>query len=429
MGQTSWAEGEILLASSTERIRDRLVARGEQPRFFDPISQEVEAELLGRRERLIDLTLAEFSLYPETAQTLFFREPADQTLRLLVLSNGAMAKGGFFRRFPNCLFGSEEATLAFLSNVSGSERAALFSNPSLDDGFLDSFLSLGPPWEAMDPEQRLWALDNLAENEKLQRKRDEADFSDGYAWFMAGKPFEAAWRLIDRLEPSPETARHLGSLLRDLIADCSDKKEIGAALHKWSTPEAETQREAEENAKGQLSAFQMVRQAGARLLASDYKASTEEWLDSDDVARRCGAYEGARQLSEEAIEVAVERDTDLARVHLIRNVNLWRKQALRDLLIDDVLHGSKGEWPRWEYADRERQHRIQHPAWFADEDYTEPDERAVSESSLAEVVAAVTNDPAIRDLQSRLTGLEKTQQYILWIAGITLVSLIVQNWN
>ena len=100
MGRTSWAEGEVLLASSTERIRDRLVARGEQPKFFDPISQEVEAELLARRERLLDLTLAEFCLYPKTAQTLFFREPADETLRLLVLSNAAMAKAGFFAASP-----------------------------------------------------------------------------------------------------------------------------------------------------------------------------------------------------------------------------------------------------------------------------------------------------------------------------------------
>jgi hypothetical protein len=48
MGRTSWAEGEILLASSTERIRDRLVERGAQASFFDPISKEVEAELLAR---------------------------------------------------------------------------------------------------------------------------------------------------------------------------------------------------------------------------------------------------------------------------------------------------------------------------------------------------------------------------------------------
>lgn len=135
MGRTSWAEGEILLASSTERIRDRLVARGEQPSFFDPIGKEVEAELLARRERLLDLTLAEFCLYSETAQELFSREPADQTLRLLVLSNVALAKAGLFRGFPECLFGSEEATLAFLSGMSGSgvqtscDRAPSWAQP------------------------------------------------------------------------------------------------------------------------------------------------------------------------------------------------------------------------------------------------------------------------------------------------------------
>lgn len=428
MGRTSWAEGEILLASSTERIRDRLVERGAQASFFDPISKEVEAELLARQERLLDLTLAEFCLYPETAQALFFREPADKTLRLLVLSNAAMAEAGSFRGFPNCLFGSEDATLAFLPNVSGSERAALFSNPSLDDSFLDSFLSLGPPWEAMDTEQRLWALENLAANEKLQRRRDETEFYDGWAWYMAGKPFSAAWGLIYRLEPSPEAAPRLSSLLRNLPADCSEKDEVGAALGKWQTPESEASKEADENEKGRLSAYQMVRQAGARLLASDYKAQVQDQLTSDDVAIRCGAYEGARKLSEEAVETAVERDGDLARVYLIRNKHLWRKQPLRDLLVD-VLRGAKTEEPRWEFERWERHYRKQSPGWFADEDYSEPEDRPISESSISEVVAGVTNDPAIKDLQGRLAMLERTQQYLLWIAGITLVGLFAHTWN
>lgn len=428
MGRTSWAEGEVLLASSTERIRDRLVARGEQPKFFDPISQEVEAELLARRERLLDLTLAEFCLHPETAQTLFFREPADETLRLLVLSNAAMANAGFFRGFPHCLFGSEEATLAFLSNVSGSERAALFSNPSLDDSFLDSFLSLGPPWEAMDTDQRLWALDNLAENEKLRRRRDETEFFDGWAWFMAGKPFAAAWGLIYRLEPSPEAAPRLSSLLRNLPADCSEKTEVSAALGKWQTPESEASKEADENDKGRLSAYQMVRQAGARLLASDYKAQIQDQLASDDVAIRCGAYEGARKLGEEALEAAVDRDGDLARVYLIRNEHLWRKQPLRDLLVD-VLGGAKTEEPRWEFERWERHYRKQSPGWFADEDYCEPEDRPISESSMAELIAGVSNAHAIRDLQTRLSGMEKTQQYTFWIAGLALVILLSRAWS
>lgn len=429
MGRTSWADGEILLASSAERIRDGLIERANRHGDASYVSKEVEAELLARRDRLLDLTLAEFCQHAETARALFFREPADETLRGLILSNTRLAGSALMWGFPHCLFASEEATFAYFGQIAPDERAALFTNPSLSDEFLEAFLSLGPPWQAMEPQQRLLALRNLAGNEKLQQSPDTRDFYDGWGYYMAGKPFSAAWALIERLEPSADTARHLSVLLRDLPADCSDTAQISDALGRWQTPPDESDKEAQENSKGRLSACQMVRQAGARLLASDYKSDTQELLDSQDVAIRCGAYEGARKLSEEAIEAAVKRDGDLARVHLVRNENLWRTQALRDVLSDDVLRGSETEEPRWEYADRDRQYRKQHPAWFADDDYSEPDDRPISEFSISGVVTSIANEPSVRELKERITRLEKTQQITLWLAGITLVALLSHAWR
>lgn len=429
MGRTSWADSEILLASSAERIRDSLIERADRHGDASYVSKEAEAELIARHDRLLDLTLAEFCQHAETARALFFREPADNTLRALVLSNACLAKSHLMLGFPNCLFGGEEATLEYFGKISSDERVALFRNPTLSDEFLESFLSLGPPWQAMQQQQRLLALRNLAENEKLQRKRDSQDFFDGWGWYKAGLPFAAAWALIERLEPSVDAARHLSVLLRDLPADCSDTAQIGEALDRWQTPAEKSDKEAEENSKGWLSAYQMVRQAGARLLASDYKTDTQELLDSEDVAIRCGAYEGARKLSKKAIEAAVERDGDLARVHLIRNENLWRTQALRDVLSDDVLRGSGSDEPRWEYADRNRRYRQQHPAWFADDDYSEPDERPISEFSISGVVSSIANEPAVLELKERIIRLEKTQQIILWLAGITLLAVLSHAWQ
>jgi hypothetical protein len=429
MGRTSWANGEILLASSAERIRDYLIEGANGQGNASYVSEEVEAELLARHDRLLDLTLAEFCQHAETARALFFRAPADETLRALILSNTRLAESEYMWGFPNRLFASEEATFAYFGQIAPNERAALFSNPSLGEEFLEAFLSLGPPWQAMEPQQRLLALRNLAGNEKLKQSPDTQDFDDGWGYYMAGKPFEAAWRLIQRLEPSADTARHLSVFLRNLPANCSDTAQIGEALGRWQTPADESDKEAQENSKGRLSACQMVRQAGARLLASHYKADTQTLFDSDDVAIRCGAYEGARKLSEKAIEAAVERDGDLARVHLISNENLWRTQALRDILIDDVRRGSDTEEPRWEYADRERQYRKKHPAWFADDRYFEPDERPISEFSISGVVTSIANEPAVRELKERIVRLEKTQQITLWLAGITLVALLSHAWK
>lgn len=129
------------------------------------------------------------------------------------------------------------------------------------------------------------------------------------------------------------------------------------------------------------------------------------------------------------ISALLERDGDLARVHLIRNENLWRNQALRDALSDDVLRGSETEEPRWEYASRDRQYRKQYPGWFADDSYSEPDERPISELSISGVVTSIASEPAVRELKDRIIRLEKTQQITLWLAGITLVALLSHAWR
>jgi len=127
VGRTSWADGEILLASSAERVRDSLIARANQHGNASYVSEWLEAELLVRKIRLLDLTLAEFCQHAETARALFFREPDDEALRGLILSNMRLAGSALMWGFPHCLFGSEEATLAYFGQIAPHERAALFA--------------------------------------------------------------------------------------------------------------------------------------------------------------------------------------------------------------------------------------------------------------------------------------------------------------
>jgi hypothetical protein len=428
--RTSKAEEAILLASEPRDVRDYLAKRASSAGLFDRISKETEAELLSRGNRLIDLSLAEYCLHQETARALFDRNADDWPIRALVLSNTALAKGSF-RGFPECLFGSEDDVLKYLKTSSADEQAMLFRNPSLDDSFLESFLSLGKPWEAVKQEQRLWALDHLALNEKLQHNRSTADHDDGFNWYMAGKPFEAAWALIEKLEPSAEAAAHLSRLLRDLPADTYKTEGINEALKRWQGTPSDIAGEGAENAKARLSPFQQVRQAGARLLAGKHNAVPGHFLASDDVAIRCGAYEGERKLTADQIKSAIERDADLARVHLMRNEALWRSEKMRDLLVDELLRGAESDEPRWEYQRRDAHYRKEFPAWFErdGDGYAEPDERPISESSIGALVTSVVADPAIKSLQARLAALEKTQQTMLWMLGATLVLLIVGAWR
>ncbi|WP_156457745.1 hypothetical protein [Altererythrobacter sp. Root672] len=430
MQRTPKAEEAILLARSAEEVRDYLRQRAAGASLFDPIGQDAEAALLARRERLIDLSLAEYCLHRETARELFERGSDDWPLRALVLSNQALAKSQILGRFPLCLFEDEDALLSYLETISPDDQWVLFSNPALDESFLEGFLSMDQTWEAIDSEQRLWVLDALAGNAKLQKIRSTQDHEDGWGWYMAGKPFEAAWLLIEKLEPGTETARHLAKLLRDLPADSYKTDGIAEALVRWrAIGEDALADETNRNAEGRLSDFQEVRQAAARLLAGRHDAKPRLFIDSDDVALRCGAYEAASKLDEETLEAAVKLDGDLARLHLIRNEGLWRSEKSRDLLLDVVLRGSEGDEPRWEYRRRERHYRKEYPTWFEGEEYLEPDERPISESSIADVVASVTGDPAIKGIQRRLDAVEDRQRSVVWLAALCLIMLAVLVWR
>lgn len=419
----------ILLASPPNIIRDSLQKRAEKAALFDPISSEVEAELLSKGDRLIDLSLAEYCLHSETARDLFQRDLEDWPIRALVLSNEALSKASFIEGFPEILFESEEALLIFLSKVSSEERAILFRNPSIDDEFLESFLSLGKPWETMDSEQRLWAISELAYNKKLQTDRDEVAYEDGYDWYKAGTLFTAAWALVKRLEPTREAARHLSRLLDRLPADSHSIDGILEALQRWKLDEANEDMEEEvKNQKGHLSDFQMVRQAGARLLARSYKFDTEQLIQSEDIAFRCGAYEGSGKLTSKQTERAVERDGDLARLYLIRNDAYWRNKKTRESLFD-LLRGAKTEEPRWELNRSEENYLKKFPHWFEDEEHLEPDERPLIESTIADLVSGIVSDTSFKQMQMRLAALEEKQLSFRWMLLLSLILLLIILWR
>lgn len=423
------AEEAILLASGPREVREYLAKRAIKPGFFDAISKETEAALVSRSDRLIDLSLAEYCLHVETAAALFIKDAEDWPVRSLVLSNQALAKASLYGGFPECLFGSEEAMLSYLSTISVDEQHILFCNPSLNPGFLEAFLTLGQPWQAMKPEQRVWALYSLAENEMLRRKRSTSDYEDGLDWHLAGKPFEAAWSLIVNLEPGPEEAKHLAMLLRDLPADSYKLDGVAEAIENWRAGAEEKAKERKKNAKGRLSPNQQVRQAGARLLASRYDAAPNLYLDSDDIALRCGAYEATAKLSEPVIKAAITRDGELARVYLIRNDSLWCSSETRNPLLKLVLRGAETDEPHWEFKARERKLRKEFPDWFEGDDLDEAMGRTTNEGLDAGHVAYNAHTLRLRGLHDKLMAVEKTQQRLIWLVAATLILLVAHAWR
>lgn len=436
MARPNKAEEAILLASDNAAAADYLVKRGEAENggFWDSISEETEAALLERNDPLVNLRLAEFCLYPATANALFHQDPSDWAVRSLVLSNQKIAKGLLLESFPECLFGSVEALRAYLSSITPDDASVLFANPTIDDGFLEEVLRLGDYWRAMPARARLVALSGLAENPKLQKAVDTADHADGWGWHMAGKPFHAAWRLVIALDANADNARHLSHLYDRLAPYCLERDGILDSLAKW-IPQNENEREEEGkvNEGGDLSSYQTIRRAAAAMLLQKHDVKQEHLLASGDNAIRCGAYLAGRFAPEE-IKSAIERDGWLATASLLQNPNCWRTSEHRDALNDGVSVAANAtftnapELAYWEHQRWGKKIANEHPEWFeSDEVDLEPEDKPLTESSTGDLIRHVVTSPAVASIGAKVEGLAHAQRIHFWLLVAILAVLFFRR--
>ena len=427
MSRTQQAEDAILLASANDAVADFLVKRGidaEKRRWGEDISEEAEAALLERGERLIDLRLAQYCLYSSTARTLFLRDSDDWALRSLLLSNEAMSKGRLMDSFPECLFENEKGLINYLSAITRDDAFILFKNPTLDDRFLENVLSLDTYWQAMPADTRPFALSSLGSNSKMQKEVQMGDHADGWGWFMAGKPFEHAWRLVIELEATTENARHLAQFYQTLARYCIPREGILEAIPRWKPQsDDEIAKETKENERQRLSKFQIIRRAASAMLVEEHEVKQEELLASDDAAIRAGAY-AAGKFTPSEMDAAVNRDGWIAAESFMENPNCWRTEEHRDQLREG-LSALESEWSRLEYDHLEEKHRADHPRWFdlaeieiADED------RPLTESSIGELTRNVVTSSSFTALSGAVGALAASQKIQFWLLLIILAVLI-----
>lgn len=427
MARTSQAEEAILLASSNAAVADYLVKRGTEARkrrWDDGISEKTEAALLERGDRLIDLRLAEYCLFSSTAQTLFFRDADDWALRSLILSNEAMAEGRIMDRFPECLFEDEEGLLKYLSAISPDDVSVLFKNPTLDDGFLENVLSLGTYWQAMPEDSRPLALTALGNNPKMQSEVEMSDHSDGWGWYMAGKPFEQAWRLVINLEPTAGNARHLAHLYENLAKYCLQRDGILDALPNWKPQsDEELAEEAKDNERANASDFQTIRRAASAMLLKQYDVKQEALLASDDNAIRAGAY-AAGKFTPSEMKAAIERDGWLAADSFLENPNCWRSEEHRDELLSGIST-VESDWIGWRYDRYANKYKADHPEWFAQDEIDDADDdRPLTESSIGELTRNVVTSSTFTALTHGVERLARAQKIQFWLLIIVLGLLV-----
>ena len=137
-----------LIASSPERVYSVLEARAAKMDKNDAsFDKETERGMLDRNDQLIDLALARFARYDDTAESLFTRastinhdHPHERALRLAILGNEHLDGTFSFSGVPVALFERRsDALAAWLSEATDGEMLALFTNPSINQSFLRDF--------------------------------------------------------------------------------------------------------------------------------------------------------------------------------------------------------------------------------------------------------------------------------------------------
>jgi hypothetical protein len=340
-GYKSIIQEAELLAMSPEAVADFLKKRAKQSRDerdHDPVDEKAEEALRGRSNPLIDLALARYSWFMETLQPIFQNSQPCGAIRLAVLSNGT--RWPAYTYFPEGLFGygkqAQEQAAAWLAEAPSEELQALFENPGVDDYFLSDLLKRSKPWDALSDESLLTIVAILGRNERMWTPR--GDFVDGSAYTRYHAVFNSAWKLAESVEPNERWAKALSHLYDRLETDAISIKDPLGLVNRWR-PEPSNfklvEEETKRNACGDLSCYQGVRRALAKLALRGNSNLLPELLASDDPGLRSAAYADGR-LTPEQLLAAYEREGKLVFDQAIRNRNPWllahsgRKGSIRE---------------------------------------------------------------------------------------------------
>lgn len=342
------------------------------------LDSETEDKLLLRNDAFIDITLAQYCLFHETARKLFEKSFADNnlTLRLACVSNTSFGRTRWgVYELPLALFdqSNKEALKAWFTTISSKEIDALFRNETIDDSFLTDFISFDNGlWNVLDEVKQLQVLHSIYYNSRVG-KRYEGPM-DGYAEYLHGKLFSVIWDLAKKLPVEKKWASALGNLLEKTHDSRYEFDSLDVAK-RWNIVEPE------EKKKQFLSSFESVRFAIYKDIIHNLygKDKTNKiHYSNDDIAYRACAYVQT-DMNEDDIQDAYKKDKLLAIEYILRNLSVWRNTKTRQVL-HDICWDADGTIND-NYLDcanmynwKEEELSKKYPDWFAEKIELEVDE-------------------------------------------------------
>ena len=438
-----------LMASTAERVHLWLEGRANNAENDDTTGdEELEQSLLSRGDQLIDLGLARFCLYTDTARTLFKRGQAAKPgqkndalmLRLACLSNRALSKL-FIASPPEALVDRHNGGVEnWLVTAEDIEITALFDNPDMSDNFLRDFLECKKPWEVMSEKHRLQAIRALTRNPRMQAAY--VGWMDGYAEYTHNSVFHAAWQLAEKLPTTREWAMTLRGLFDKLRRESHSKEAPLDVAKRWlpdpsDADAAETESEAIKS--GYLNAYQGVRSGLARLaIKGNYKLATD-LLSHTDIALRVAAY-ADMCMTPEQLTIAFARDEKAAVDAALRNLQLWRNPKTREVLHDiswqaDGLDGRSN----LDYANMfnffKKENAKKYPDWFKDEEEQEepiePSDQPATKTDIERAIEAMASQQytvpgALEQLKKAIGAVNVRVGWIWWFS---IIGVGVSLWH
>ncbi len=313
---------------------------GENVVAFWGEKQKLEAALLGRNDKLIDLALAQFATHDKVIQAIYNRASSgtaddDQArhnlgLRVACLSNRHL---GYFNRVD---FGLD----ALMARGFTVEAKTLLTNPAIRESVLLSLYKKSECFDQVAEVDWLAMIYVSSGNERFNTKKDSRDSPDLDLWNIQ-KAIFGFLETVPVTKHSVHTTRHF---LNGLHPEHTTwPTEISHVLKRWGEIEINNYKGDEE--EGWVTHLSMKEELRCLIAALYSRRSTDVKelpryfgsADDPDIALRCAFYSG-HDLSEKEITAGFEKDSDVFVFAALKNLYVLLNERKR-ALIEGQLYG------------------------------------------------------------------------------------------
>src|SRR5664279_5611490 len=280
-------------------------------------ADKIEAKLIERNDRLINLALACFCTDKDVFKALYnhSKEPASDAsnseykrgLRIGCLSNETLSAASWAWRFPTELVGDEEVERIVVSG-DWQEVEALLRNPACSDELLQQIFKREGPFAKLGEERLVHQLHEVVKNARINTNNDTNYDPDlghygihrAIAGLIETSPVNALWfwalyTIIQNVNPS-----HVHSI-----------ENIEAAIGRWKDFEIEGYGDEKKPAEGHYVSATSIAEEFRCMLAAVYGGLKDDALKaakkSDYLPMRCVYYAHA-SLKTDEMKAGEERD-------------------------------------------------------------------------------------------------------------------------